>query len=228
MEAFRRSQQSGQDQWLVEVVTALVPDENESRPLIEFIRAPDIEGLDQADPLYERNVLAASIETSDVIANNDPEEVRYNIFQALQYLTDWLCGNGCVALPASMKNAQGQEVFVRIMDDLATTERSRWELWAEIYHGRVPRTLFEMILAEEIEFIRGNRVTPTKRVEVRWEAAAAKWYPVAIRLLRQLVISPQPVEFATELLLPFTFDLVRESEDPWKKVNELCPGKYLR
>ena len=23
------------------------------------------------------------------------------------------------------------------MDDLATTERSRWELWAEVFHGRV-------------------------------------------------------------------------------------------
>ena len=227
VEAFRRSQHSGQDQWLIEVVKVLVPNTHESRLLIEFIRAPDIEGLDPTDPLYERNVLAASIETSDVIANNDPEEVRYNIFQALQYLTDWLCGNGCVALPASMKNAQGQEVFVRIMDDLATTERSRWELWAEIYHGRVPLTLFEMILAEEIEFIRENQITATKRVEVRWESDAAKWYPVAVRLLRQLVTSPQPVEFATELLLPFTFDLVRDSENPWEKVNKLCPGKYL-
>ena len=39
--------------------------------------------------------LAADIAVSDVIENHDPEEVRYNVFQALQYLADWLSGNGC-------------------------------------------------------------------------------------------------------------------------------------
>lgn len=226
VEAFRRSQESSDDQLLVEVVEALVTDESESRLLIEFIRSPDIAGLDEADPLYERSVLAASIETSDVIANNDPEEVRYNIFQALQYLTDWLCGNGCVALPASMKNSQGNDVFVRIMDDLATTERSRWELWAEIHHGRVSKALFENILAEEVDFIRNDRRTETKRVEVRWNGDSEKWYPVAIKLLRQLVTSSQPVEFATELLMPFTFDLIRDSNDPWATAKQFCPETY--
>lgn len=226
VEAFRRSQKSHDDQLLIELVNALVTDESESLPLIEFIRSPDIAGLDEADPLYERNVLAASIETSDVIANNDPEEVRYNIFQALQYLTDWLCGNGCVALPASMKNSQGKDVFVRIMDDLATTERSRWELWAEIHHGRVSIELFESILAEEVDFIRNDRPTDTKRVEVLWQGDAEKWYPVAIKLLRQLVTSSQPVEFATELLMPFTFDLIRNSADPWSTAQQLCPEKF--
>ena len=74
-----------------------------------------------------------------MIANDDPEEVRYNIFQALQYLADWLCGNGCVALPATMTNTAGETVFVRIMDDLATTERSRWGLWHEVHYGRVAK-----------------------------------------------------------------------------------------
>ena len=59
-----------------------------------------------------------------MVANDDPEEVRYNVFQALQYLADWLSGNGCVALPAKLKLGT-KPVFVRVMDDLATTERSR-------------------------------------------------------------------------------------------------------
>ena len=104
-----------------------------------------------------------------MIANHDPREVRYNIFQALQYLADWLSGNGCVALPAVLQNQSGEDVFVRIMDDLATTERSRWELWAEIFHGRVSRDDFESILAQEVDFIRHDRSTPTKRVQVRWD-----------------------------------------------------------
>ena len=61
-----------------------------------------------------------------------------------------------MALPAKMKNSEGEEVFVRIMDDLATTERSRWELWAEIHHGRVPLECFETWLKEECLFIKNN------------------------------------------------------------------------
>ena len=130
-----------------------------------------------------------------------------------QYIADWLSGNGCVALPATMKNVRHQDVFVRIMDDLATTERSRWELWAEVHHGRVSVELFDKILAEEVEFIRsdgGNSAT-NKRIQVRWQGEAAKWYPVAVKILRQLVMTDEPVEFVTELLLPFTFPAIRNS-----------------
>ena len=104
-----------------------------------------------------------------------------------------------------MKNTAGETVFVRIMDDLATTERSRWELWHEVHHGRVSRSLFEQILAEEIDFIRSNRALPVKRVQVQWSGDAARWYPVAIKILRQLVLAPEPAEFVSELMLPFTY-----------------------
>jgi malate synthase len=226
VEAFQRRGKDSNDGSMARLVRALVPDESESGPLLEFIDATDVPGLEKGDPLYQRGVLAASIATSDVIANDDPEEVRYNVFQALQYITDWLCGNGCVALPATMNNAKGEKVFVRIMDDLATTERSRWELWAEVNHGRVSVESFDEIVAEEMAFLKNNQSTDTKRPQVIWAGDAARWYPIAARLLRQLVVSETPVEFATELLMPFTFDVVRESKDPWAKVNELCPGKY--
>ena len=213
---------------LSELVAALVPDPIECKLLQQFIYQPDHLGLDRDDPLYERGVLAASIRGSDVIANDDPEEVRYNVFQAVQYLTDWLCGNGCVALPASMKNASGKSVFVRIMDDLSTTERSRWELWAEVNHGRVSLKAFDQILAEEMEFIRSGLSTETKRTQVRWNNKTERWYPIAEKLLRQLVVESKPVEFATELLMPFTFDVVRSADDPWLVAQQLCPGKYTR
>ena len=70
--------------------------------LLSFVFGDDVTGLERGEPLYERGVLAADIALSDVIANHDPQEVRYNIFQALQYLADWLSGNGCVALPATV------------------------------------------------------------------------------------------------------------------------------
>jgi malate synthase len=226
VEAWRRQERDPADDALVRLVCALVPDPAEQAPLLAFVAGPDAPGLAQDDPRYRRAVLAAELGGSSVIANHDPEEVRYNVFQAVQYLADWLCGNGCVALPATMRNARGEVVNVRIMDDLATTERSRWELWAELHHGRVSLDLFDRILDEELDFVRAGVDTPRKRVQVRWEGEAARWYPLAGRILRQLVTEPSPPEFVTELLLPFTFDLVRDAENPWATAKELCPGRY--
>ena len=225
-EAWRVWEEDSNRHPIERLIHALLGENDESHRLIDFVFGPDVAGLDRDHHMYGRGVLAADLETSDYIANDDPEEVRYNIFQALQYFADWLSGNGCVALPAIAKDSDGNPVFVRIMDDLATTERSRWELWAEIQHGRVPRALFEDILNQEIEFIRHDESQPVKRVQVRWQGEAARWYPVAVKLLRQLVLDPEPVEFASELLLPFTFDVVRESDDPWATAMELNPKKY--
>ena len=183
-------------------------------------------GLDSSHPRYTRGVLAADLDTSPLIANDDPEEVRYNVFQALQYLAAWLSGTGCVALPAAMKDAAGEPVFVRVMDDLATTERSRWEVWAEVHHGRVDLAVFEQILAEEVAFLRAGQDSGTRRIQVRWEGEAARWYPLAVKLLRQLMTDPEPPEFVTELLLPFTFAPVRAAPDPWAAAGALCPGRY--
>ncbi|MCA9490326.1 MAG: hypothetical protein KC621_10390, partial [Myxococcales bacterium] len=222
--AWRRREQDPQDGALVELIEALVPDRVEQEPLLRFVLGPDVQGLEADDPLWARSVLAADLETSPVIANDHPDEVRYNIFQALQYLADWLCGNGCVALPATMTNARGEKVFVRIMDDLATTERSRWELWAELRHGRVSVETFEAILAEEVERIREGRDSVTRRVQVRWEGEAARWYPVAVELLRRLVLTREPPEFVTQWTLAFTFPAVRDADDPWARAAELCPA----
>lgn len=211
VEAYERLKASGDRETLTAVIRALVPNPGELEPLLEFVFGDDVPGLAEDDPRYLRGVLAADIETSDVIANDDPEEVRYNVFQAVQYLADWLSGNGCVALPAMMTNASGEQVFVRIMDDLATTERSRWELWAEVAHGRVSVETFDRILEEELAFIRENRETPTKRVAVPWSGEAARWYPRAKELLRRLVVTQTPPEFATELLMPYTLEIVRRN-----------------
>ncbi len=210
VQAWRQREKDSSDKDLFALIGALVPDPAELARLIQFVEGPDIEGLAKEDPLYLRGVLAATTQESEVIANHDPEEIRYNIFQALQYLADWLCGNGCVALPAKLKNASGKQVSVRIMDDLATTERSRWELWAEIFHGRVSVAEFERILAEEVGFLQRNVETPEHRIQVRWEGEAARWYPVAVELLRKLVLDPDPPEFVTELALGYTFPQVRE------------------
>lgn len=189
--------------------------------ILGFITGPDLVGLSVDHPLYPRSLLVADLQASTAIANHDPEEIRYNVFQSLQYLTDWLSGNGCVALPAEIGG-----IPVRVMDDLATAERSRWEVWHEIHHGRFSREDFLRIAHEEMHFIRKDLSNSRKIVQVKWDERTEKWYPIAFRLMLQLMTARRPVEFATELLLPFTVDSIRESSDPWSAVMRIDPAKY--
>ena len=220
VEAWKRSQQ-GDRAALDGLVTALLLPEHQ-QSVLDFIHGPDVRGLDRDDPLYPRSLLVADRNEAGFVANNDPEEVRYNVFQTLQYMTDWLCGNGCVALPANIDG-----VAVRVMDDLATAERSRWEVWHELHHGRFSAAEFVRIAHEEMHFIRKNLSDQRKIVQVKWDDRTRKWYPVAMNIMLELMGSETPVEFATELLLPFTLDCIREHDDPWAVMSALNPGKYV-
>jgi allantoicase/malate synthase/CubicO group peptidase (beta-lactamase class C family) len=219
VEAWKRSQNDNRAA-LDSLVTALLVPEHH-REVLDFIHGSDVRGLDRSDPLYPRSLLVADRNTAGFVANNDPEEIRYNIFQALQYLTDWLSGNGCVALPATIDG-----VPVRVMDDLATAERSRWEVWHELHHGRFSYVDFMRIAHEEMHFIRKDLSDQRKIVQVKWDDRTRKWYPVAMNLMLQLMGSESPVEFATELLLPFTLDAIRTQDDPWAAMQAIEPKKY--
>ena len=86
VEGFSRYKDDPKDNSLHELICALVPNPKEQGPLLDFVYGPDVDGLDEEDALYERGVLAADIEVSDIISNDDEQEVRYNIFQAVQYI----------------------------------------------------------------------------------------------------------------------------------------------
>lgn len=189
--------------------------------LIDFIESEDHMGLDSGDSLFQRALIAADIEESDYIANNDPQEIRYNVFQTLQYLADWLRGNGCVALPSQIEG-----IPVRVMDDLATCERSRWEVWHELQHGRFELEDFLQIAFEEFNFIRRDLSDSKKIVQVKWDAETEKWYPLAFNLMIKLMTSDTPVEFAPELLLPFTNEQLRSQDNPWEAILEIDSKKY--
>jgi malate synthase len=215
-----RSYVAGDEKDLKELVEGLLKEEY-SQEIWTFIKGDDITGLDKDDPLYGRSLIVTDIKESNVIANHDPEEVRYNVFQTLQYLTDWLSGNGCVALPTQVDG-----IPARVMDDLATAERSRWEVWHEIYHGRVSIAEFIKIAHEEMNFIRRDLSNDKKIVQVKYTNENSKWYDVAMRLMLKLMTDAEPVEFATELLMPFTLDIIREAEKPWEKIESIDPVKY--
>ena len=112
------------------------------------------------------------------------------------------------------------------MDDLATAERSRWEVWHEIHHGRVRLEDFGRIAHEEMRFIRKDLSDGKKIVQVKWDERTAFWYPIAFQLMMKLMTDPEPVEFASELLLPFTIESVRSAPDPLEHLKTLEPGKY--
>jgi allantoicase/malate synthase len=211
---------TGDSSKLDTLVTSLLHKEHHQE-ILSFIHGADIQGLDKNDPLYPRSLIVADIKESTYIANNHPDEIRYNVFQSLQYITDWLSGNGCVALPSQIGG-----VPVRVMDDLATAERSRWEVWHEIYHGRFNVEEFIKIAHEELHFIRKDLSNDKKIVQVKWDARTEKWYPLAMKLMIKLMTDKEPVEFATQLLLPFTMDSIRNAENPWAKALSLDPKKF--
>lgn len=211
---------AGNSAKLEKLVKSLL-DEKYHEEILTFIHGPDIKGLDKDNEMYARSLIVADLRESDFIPNNHPDEIRYNVFQSLQYITDWLSGNGCVALPALVAGTP-----VRVMDDLATAERSRWEVWHEIRHGRFSLQEFLKIAHEEFNFIRKDKSNEKKIVQVKWDSRTEKWYPVALNLMIKLMTDKEPVEFATQLFLPFTIPSVREAHDPWSEVVRLDPEKF--
>ena len=205
----------------LEILVKALLDEKYHQEIIDFIHGPDIVGLDKDDPMFPRSLIVADVKESDFMANNHPDEIRYNVFQSLQYITDWLSGNGCVALPALIGGTP-----VRVMDDLATAERSRWEVWHEIRHGRFSLHEFLKIVHEEYNFIRKDKSDSKKIVQVKWDERTEKWYPVALNLMIKLMTDEVPVEFATQLFLPFTIDSVRQARSPWTQAVHLDAEKF--
>jgi len=76
--------------------------------------------------------------------------LRHNVRVGVQYLEAWLRGTGCVPL-------------YHLMEDAATAEISRTQVWQWIHHGAclsdgrpVSRSLFLGVVAEEMERLRGE------------------------------------------------------------------------
>ena len=66
------------------------------------------------------------------------EGVRANVDVGIQYLGNWLNGTGAAAIN-------------NLMEDVATAEISRSQIWQWIHHGRVSRGDVELIEREELE-----------------------------------------------------------------------------
>ena len=108
--------------------------------------------------------------------------VRENIRVGVQYIEAWLRGRGAVPL-------------YNLMEDAATAEISRSQIWQQLHFeaelddgGRVTKELFDRLLAEEMERVKG---------EIGAENYAKGRFPDAIELFRTLSTSPTLSAFLT-------------------------------
>ena len=116
--------------------------------------------------------------------------MRSNINVGLGYVESWLRGIGCVPL-------------YNLMEDAATAEISRSQVWQWIRHGAklkdgrtIDRTLAGKLLDEELGKLKDG-------------AASSNRYDDAAKLFRDMIESERFVEFLT---LPAYEELVREGE----------------
>jgi len=108
--------------------------------------------------------------------------IRLNIRVGVQYLEAWLGGNGCVPL-------------YNLMEDAATAEICRAQLWQWLHHGvttaegrRVTPELFNELLAQELERI---------HAEVGNARTLSGVFPTATRLFTGMVTSDSFDDFMT-------------------------------
>jgi malate synthase len=79
---------------------------------------------------------AALLDVASTPGEITEEGLRNNISVGIQYLAAWLRGSGAVAI-------------FNLMEDAATSEISRSQVWQWLRHGRVERAQVERLLEEE-------------------------------------------------------------------------------
>ena len=122
------------------------------------------------------------LDVSSAEGSNTLTGLRNNLYVALAYTAVWLSGNGAVAIH-------------NLMEDAATAEISRAQVWQLIHNGTtlsdtgepVTRELVERVIGEEAERLHG---------EVGDEAFE-RYYRPAQRLMSDLCLSEDFVDFLT-------------------------------
>jgi len=91
--------------------------------------------------------------------------VRLNVSVGIQYIAAWLAGSGAAAIN-------------NLMEDAATAEISRSQIWQWVRHGRVEKGHVEEVVADELKQL-GDAYRP------------------AAELFQQVALDPDFVEFLT-------------------------------
>ena len=172
-------------------------------------------------------------DTSPVVASE--EEVERNLADALQYLAAYLTGTGAVGLTATMKDG----TKVRLMEDAATLERSRRELWYYNHHRRPIRLRNGDEKAVDEEYLRAAMYRVMQRIrqgdaDVPFNGFTKNAYDIAYRIVEDLVFNPHPVDYFTVLAVRYLLEpfrknpakvekLVNSQTFPFLRLPNLCP-----
>jgi len=135
----------------------------------------------QLDKIPEIHVTAADL-TTPCQGTITETGVRNNIRVAIQYIEAWLRGTGCVPL-------------YNLMEDAATAEISRAQVWQWVRHGalmddgrKITPELIRSFIAEEEQTIR------REIGDARYDAGR---FPEATALFERHVLAPELAEFLT-------------------------------
>ncbi|MFC0582874.1 malate synthase A [Micrococcoides hystricis] len=146
--------------------------------------------LDKQRP--DVNVTAADLlNVSSAEGSVTDEGLRLNLYVAVAYMAVWLSGNGAVAIH-------------NLMEDAATAEISRSQVWQQVHSGattaegtKITAEHVQKVLAEEVERLRGE-VNDAERFE--------KYYEPAAKIVSTM-ITGEDKDFHTFLTLP-AYDIV--------------------
>lgn len=149
--------------------------------LVELARTIFDEGMPEPNQI-DRPLPTGTVTAADLLSvpqgTRSEAGLRLNIDVGLQYLEAWLRGNGCVPI-------------YNLMEDAATAEISRTQVWQWLHHGAtlsdgrtVSRALVEEITAQELA-----RLTST--------AAAGHRFELAGQLFLEMMLSDDCYEFLT-------------------------------
>ncbi len=146
-----------------------------------------------------------------LVAHLQPYEATYmdivqNVSDSIQYLASFLSGNGNPGLTALHPDG----VAVRNMEDAATLERSRREIWAMVAHskptrqpdgssGIATRELVERAIEQVMRDINHRGVD----ADVPLVQLSKPHYDTALLLFKELIFASQPVDYFSVLALRY-------------------------
>jgi malate synthase len=142
--------------------------------------------MPQANQIAEKSQRDLNVTAQDLIrvpqGSISEKGLRWNLKVGIQYLESWLRGNGCVPL-------------YNLMEDAATAEISRAQVWQWLHHeaslddGRtVTLELYQQMFEEEMDAI---------REEVGNDAFSNGRFPEAAKLFDEMIRSEEFTEFLT-------------------------------
>jgi malate synthase len=107
--------------------------------LAEFERENQLDRLREDVEVSAEQLLDVAATPGEVTE----EGLRNDVAVALRYLTAWLAGTGAVAI-------------FNLMEDAATAEIARSQVWQWVRHGRFERGAVERVIGEEVERLRAE------------------------------------------------------------------------